>query len=354
MKKQHILALFLAAALLSGCGGPGGEPEETPEAGVIVVGGGTSGEENAPAEEPAAEPEFDFAQLEGWDFIFSSGAGGWFTELHIHAGGSFDGRFQDSEMGDITEEHPSGVLITSDFEGHFTQPEQVNDYTFSFRIADISYPQGDRQEIIAGTLYEYTPSAYGLDGAEELLLYLPGAPVAELPEMYLNWVRSAYGLYEEEITELPGYGLYNVQEENGFSSYREDAIEPAPTEAAFDPALALELVIDEAAAEAVPFEEQLAQAATQADMNEAGQALYQVWDGALNRFWQTLKEHLPREEMETLTREQLDWIREKEAAVQAETGALEGGSLAGLAGSTVATEYTKDRLNELLDYFQSR
>lgn len=350
MKKKLFASLLLCALLLSACGGTETLTQPTPE---LQTDPSPAAETAAPDPytEPAAEaPAFDFARLEGWVFHFSSGAGGWWTELKIASDGSFTGHFQDSEMGDISEEHPSGVLISSDFEGHFTQPEQVNDFTYSFQIADIQYPQGDRQEIIAGTLYEYTPSAYGLDGAEELLLYLPGAPVAELPEMYLNWVRGDFLLYEEGVTELPGYGLYNVQEENGFSSHDYGEEVPEDTQAAFDPALALELAIDEAQVEAVPLEEQLSQATTQADMNQAAAAIYQVWDGALNRFWQTLKENLPEEEMQALTKDQLAWIAEKEAAVQAEAG--DGGSIASLSASTVATNYTKDRMNALLDYFR--
>ncbi len=350
MKNARLLSLLLLCALLlTACGGTEAPIQSTSEPQTAP-----SPAAETPASDPyaAAEPAFDFAQLEGWTFLFTSGAGGWGTEMTVAADGSFTGRFHDSEMGDITDEHPSGVLILSEFTGHFTQPEPVNDYSFSLQIADIQFPQGDRQEIADGTLYEYTSSAYGLDGAEELLLYLPGAPIAELPEMYLNWVRSGFYLYEEGAAGLPGYGLYNVTEENGFSSYRADAL-PEPTAAAFDPALALELAIDEAQTEAVPLEEQLAQAATQADMNEAAAALYQVWDGALNRFWQTLREHLPEEEMQALTKEQLAWIAEKEAAVQAAQDAVDGGTMAALAGATAGTEATKARMNELLDSFRA-
>ena len=54
----------------------------------------------------------------------------------------------------------------------------------------------------------------GLDG-EEYLVYLPGAPLGELPEEFVLWVTAPRGLKEED-TVLPWYGLYNVSEQCGF------------------------------------------------------------------------------------------------------------------------------------------
>ena len=56
---------------------------------------------------------------------------------------------------------------------------------------------------------------YGMEDAEEFLFFLPGAPVSELPEEYMDWVTSAYGTID---TYLPFYGLYNVNTEEGFAS----------------------------------------------------------------------------------------------------------------------------------------
>ena len=79
----------------------------------------------------------------------------------------------------------------------------------------------DTTEIEDGVLYSYT-DPYGLDNAQEILFYLPGAPVAELPEGFKSWV-SSYGDLGET---LPFCGLYNVNAAEGFSSY--DLAEPAP------------------------------------------------------------------------------------------------------------------------------
>lgn len=70
------------------------------------------------------------------------------------------------------------------------------------------------EEYEDGVKYVYS-EPYGIDGAEEIIFYLKGAPVDELPEGYLSWARCIKSNIDEE-TELPVYGLYNEAEENGF------------------------------------------------------------------------------------------------------------------------------------------
>jgi len=65
---------------------------------------------------------FSFEEVADREFYFSSGAGGWYTVLHIHGDGSFDGHYQDMDMGDSGSEYPEGTLYSSDFSGRFTEP----------------------------------------------------------------------------------------------------------------------------------------------------------------------------------------------------------------------------------------
>ena len=135
--------------------------------------------------------------------------------LYIHEDGSFDGHYEDTNLGDMGDNY-NGTIYYSDFTGQFTEPEKVDDTTYRFRIQSIEYPLGFGEEIKDGVRYSYT-GEYGLDGAEELYMYLPGSELADLPESFLTWV----GYYNPESTDetnLPFYGLYNEKMDQGFSA----------------------------------------------------------------------------------------------------------------------------------------
>ncbi len=101
------------------------------------------------------------------------------------------------------------------FTGRFAQPVQVNDYTYSMGIAGISYEkEAGTEEVIDGIQYYYT-APYGLEDAEEILVYLPGAPLGELPQEFRGWV----GYYENTRDKLPFYALSNKSHQQGFGSY---------------------------------------------------------------------------------------------------------------------------------------
>lgn len=173
------------------------------------------GETQAKAD--GTETEFGFEKLSGWVFYFSSGAGGWYTELSINADGTLKGHYQDADMGDTGEGYPGGTLYYSDFTGKFEQLEKVDEFTYKMQLTDVNFDkQPEQEEIIDETLYVYS-TAYGLDGGDEFYLYLPGSKVANLPEEYRQWV-GYYNLEAVTETELSFYGLYNVKEQNGFSS----------------------------------------------------------------------------------------------------------------------------------------
>ncbi len=76
-------------------------------------------------------------------------------------------------------------------------------------------------------------------------------------------------------------------------------------------------IIADAAEEAARLEEMLQnEPLNQMEMNEAAGAIYTVWDDVLNEIWGMLKETLDDETMAQLKTEQLDWIAQKEAAVE--------------------------------------
>ena len=281
---------------------------------------------------------FPFADVAGWEFYFSSGAGAWYTAMDIHADGTFDGHYQDADMGDTGEGYSNGTLYYCDFSGKFTEPEMVNETTYVFQIESIEYPYGIGEEINTEEQIHYIyTEAYGLDGAKDLYLYLPESRVADLPEDYVNWVH-----WDIQGDTLGFYGLYNEAEGDGFSSYLYQEY------ASVYDRIAAEIAATEE--QAADLEAELQKAASQADMNEISGQIYQVWDDTLNVIWGIMKANLNPELMDQLTVEERAWITGKEAAIKEAGAEYEGGSMQSLVMNSKAAELTRERAYELAEY----
>ena len=347
MNRMSLPALALAGALsLSLFGCQGGAPAASPPAPSLSEGsvppetdasrsfGATSQEEpaqSAPADEAEA---FSFAHLTGWDFSFQSGVGAWGTGVYIREDGSFAGTYSDSDMN---------LQYRCDFSGQFTQPVQVNDYTWSVEIARMEYvqPVGTEEDGPDGIHYIYS-EPYGLDGAERILIYLPGAPISQLPEDYVSWVTSTIlhlGGYSDisQAEALPFYGLYNEAQGQGFSSY--------------DMVAGLEEYLASTQEQTAELEGQLAEdgSLSQGDINSVHSEIYSLWDSVLNRVWNVLMEMLPPEKTGPLIQEELDWIRRKEEQSAQAAQEYGGGSLSIMAQYQRAAELTRERVYELME-----
>lgn len=289
--------------------------------------------------EEALEEDFSFAEFKNLNFTFLSGAGGWSTELTVAEDGTFSGTYHDSEMGSYTEDYPNGIYYYCSFQGKFAEPVQQSDYIYSTTIESLSYdnPVGT-EEIRDGIRYIYS-DAYGLDNPKEILIYLPGMPIEDLPEGYLSWVAGNWQMdYEFTVNNinLPFYGLYNVSGEQGFSSY--DIIDDLKQSLTYKEETAADLE------DSIMNDPNL----TQADLNEKSYRMYQIWDNTLNEIWGILKRNLSVEEMKILTEEQLDWIAMKEKSMKEAGAEFEGGSMYGMIVNQVGAELTKERVYELL------
>lgn len=289
---------------------------------------------------------FSYADVADLTFWFSSGAGGWSTELTIDEDGFFSGNFHDSDMGSSGEGYPYGTMYWCDFSGQFSEPVKVNEYTYSAKIQSIQNEEETGKSVIIDEVRYIYSEPYGFDDAEEMLFYMPGAPLEELPEEFLRWV-GYYDLSETEETELPFTGMYNEAAEEGFCSYETNDMYID------EPMSAIDMEIQEIDARAAEMEDQLSSGIlAQQEMNRLSGELYMLWDDELNSMWGRIREILPEDEMAQLTAEELDWIAEKEAAV-AEAGAeMEGGSMQPLLENTKAAEITRTRVYELAQYLR--
>lgn len=380
--KSLWLMLGLTALISSGCGAgesgrnqgteagakaevmePGAAGEEESRIGTIKIGtdetgdgkagngedgSGEVGADGLGSDEAADSKEtgrqsktsFRFADVEGREFYFSSGSGGWYEVLYIHGDGTFNGHFQDSDMGVTGDGYPNGTLYYSEYTGTFTEPRQLDDTTWTFQIDSIQYAnQSGTEEVKDGTCYVYTDS-YGLGEAKELKLYLPGADIAGLPEEYRKWV-GYYDPEKLEETKLPFYGLYNVNNQTGFSSYTYE--QQNAYSQAWDR-------IKKAEEQEAKLQTKLQNAQTQLEMNRISGDIYGVWDDALNGVWKILKENLDQAVMESLTKDERAWITTKEKAVETAAAGVSGGSMEAMIRNMEAAKLTRDRVYVLVKY----
>lgn len=154
-------------------------------------------------------------------FVFSSGVGAWSTDLNLNSDGTFTGEYHDSDMGDAGSEYPGGTVYICKFSGKFTAPVRVDAYTYSMKLAYLNTEGtiGDKY-YENGIRYIYS-APYGLEDADELLVYLPGTRISNLPEGFVSWLHAFVDV--KATKELPFWGIYNVGGEKGFVAYDADA-----------------------------------------------------------------------------------------------------------------------------------
>ena len=86
----------------------------------------------------------------------------------------------------------------------------------------------------------------------------------------------------------------------------------------------------------------------QQEMNAFSMELYQQWDALLNDVYNYLKESKSKSEFDKISKDELEWIKEKEAAIKESRAEFEGGSMAALVANTTAIDYTQKRCDYLI------
>lgn len=288
--------------------------------------------------EESSEENFSFEQFKNMDFLFASGAGGWGTIMHIQPDGSFEGEYHDSEMGITGDDYPNGTVYLSNFSGQFTKPVKVNEYTYSMQVEEIHYEkEPGMQEISDGVCFIYA-EAYGIAGAENILIYTPGTPLDALSEEFRSWI-GYYDLSATEDKELPFYALNNEVEEQGFVGH--DIVEDMKDQIQWtdEYAASLEQSIEN-------------DSLGQEQLVEKSQQLYETWDDILNTEWKVLKRILNADRMGTLTDEQRAWIAKKEQSMEAAKAQSEDSVEQTVAANVCGAKMTKERVYELLEYLE--
>lgn len=150
------------------------------------------------------------------ELMFASGAGGWGSLLTLQPDGSFTGDYRDSEMGTNASEYPNGTCYVSIFEGRFTDIQQISDYAWSMKLADLTTENEVEESWIEDGVRYIASEAYGVSGGEEFILYAPGMPADELSAECRTWWPDAFLWRNGEQEQLEGWGLCNVNTGQGF------------------------------------------------------------------------------------------------------------------------------------------
>lgn len=316
---------------------------------------GTSNNSKTAAVDSASSAIYE--KISKCSFEFSSGAGAWSTELTVNKDGSFKGLYHDSDAGSTGTGYPNGTVYVSEFSGIFGNLQKVDDYTYKTTIQNITTAKKAGTEELADDMkYVYT-TPYGLDDAKTIYIYLKGKPVSSLPEGYKDW---GVMILDDNVKTLPCYGIYNENAENGFYGWTDEDYNEwsqslgagsADSTSVNQEAAALAEGLADTEKKAAAIEEKIAkEALTQTEYNEASAELYKLWDNQLNVTWKQLKKTLSDSEMSTLTKEEKEWIKEKEQKMKDAVKGFEGGSMEPMLRDDEGTALTRARVYELIEY----
>lgn len=161
------------------------------------------------------QDDINFESLENLDLYFSSGAGAWYSSIHMNKDGNFVGEHHDSDMG-------ASTIYKCKYSGKFSNLQKLDDYTYSM-ILDTLDCEGSRGESYTENGVKYVTSyPYGLTKsrestnvfAEDFLLLLPNTPTNAVPTEALNWWPLRYSKDKPDILSL--YCIYNVCTQEAF------------------------------------------------------------------------------------------------------------------------------------------
>ncbi len=163
----------------------------------------------------AEQAETFFARLEGMEWTFCSGVGGWSTDLWILPDGSFTGEYHDSEMGECDEAYPHGTLYYCSFTGRMSLVEQVDENTWRIRVDELKETDRTEEEVIEDGLRLVYTQSYGITEGDEMLLYQPGTPVDGFTDEMKLWAH-LYDDPEGTPSELQTWFLSSEKNDSGF------------------------------------------------------------------------------------------------------------------------------------------
>ncbi len=154
-----------------------------------------------------------FTALQGKKFTFSSGAGGWETNIEMKEDGKFSGLHVDGDLGETGEGYPDGTYHVCEFSGQFTSAEKKDDYSYGVKLENLKTSQPEDEEEIRNHVKIIYSVPYGFESGKDYEFYTAEYPRSQLPESFLEWISTDPDSSKSDT--LSKWGLYNVEEEYG-------------------------------------------------------------------------------------------------------------------------------------------
>lgn len=221
--KLKFMGLLVSSALLVACGEKNVE-QAAVESSEAAIESTSEVAESVGEATKAPEDGNIFAQMPK-NFTFASGAGAWATSLKLSEDGSFVGGYHDSDMGDSGDGYPNGTIYVCGFSGKFSDPEPTEyQNIYSMKLQELNIDDKDKlntEEIIDEVKYIYS-EPYGLENADELLIYTPGAPLSEIPEECMSWTTLSSSV--SDVVPDGYYIIYNVHDGEAFNGMTDGCI----------------------------------------------------------------------------------------------------------------------------------
>ncbi len=135
------------------------------------------------------------------------------TIIEIENDGSFEGEYSAYINMETGPGYEDGTFYSNEFKGKFSQPVQIDEYTYSIKLEYIS-KESESEKIENGSRY-VVEEPEGICNDSDLLLYLPGTPIDHMEEDMQFWINGVGAVGRSGdlyggVDVLPDgyYGLY--------------------------------------------------------------------------------------------------------------------------------------------------
>lgn len=167
----------------------------------------SSADSSDSSDEGSAGERTVWKQLATNKYMYSAGAGGWFTTMTVSPDGKFSGTYTVSEFNTTSTGSPQMSQTETSYEGRFTSLQKNFDGSYTALCSSYSAPtNGKPGETFTkaedGTEVTVGDTVHGLESCGPFNIYLPGYPTDKLPKIVYNWGMGSGFLSDADASSL--------------------------------------------------------------------------------------------------------------------------------------------------------